>query len=97
MSHITLTDEQTRVLRDADDPVQVRGAGGEILATILPPAVAAIVAEWKQRRESGGPRYPAAEVRARLAKLQELADRGDSLDLDKVKELLARMRAGEEV
>jgi hypothetical protein len=56
----------------------------------------AIVEEARRRLAAGGPRYPAAEVEARLRKLNEIAQR-EELDENRVKDLLRRMRAGEEV
>jgi hypothetical protein len=57
---------------------------------------AAIVAEAKRRLAAEGPRYPAAEVEARLEKLETIRQR-ECLSPAQVKELLRRMRAGEEV
>ncbi len=54
------------------------------------------MAEAKRRLAAGGPRYPMADVRARLQKLEALGQR-QPLDSARVKELLERMRAGEDV
>ena len=50
----------------------------------------------KRRLAEEGPRYPAADVEARFQKLEEISRR-KNLGPAQVKELLRRMRAGEEV
>jgi hypothetical protein len=50
----------------------------------------------KGRLAADGPRYPAAEVEARFQKLEEISRR-EKLSPAQVKDLLRRMRAGEEV
>jgi hypothetical protein len=96
MSHIVLTAEQARVVREASGLVEVRDEAGQILASFLSPVEAAIVAEAKRRLAAAGPRYPMAEVRARLQKLEAISQH-EALDSARVKELLDRMRAGENV
>jgi hypothetical protein len=96
MPHIVLGAEQAQVVREASSPVELRDESGRVLARIPPLADAAILAEARQRLAAGGPRYPAAEVEARFAKLEEISRR-DDLDGAKVKDLLRRMRAGEAV
>jgi hypothetical protein len=96
MTYIVLTPEQAQVLRAASGLVEVRDEEGEVLARVLSPLDAAIVAESKRRLASGVPRYPMADVTARLDKLEEISRR-EPLDSAKVKDLLRRMRAGEEV
>ncbi len=75
--------------------IEVRDEAGQVLARILSPAEA-IVAEAKRRLAAGGPRYPMADVRARLHKLEAISQR-EPLDRARVKELLDRMCAGEDV
>ncbi len=95
MSVIVLTAAQVQVLREAVGPVEVRDEHGLDLGRILP-SEAAIVAEAKRRLAAGGPRSSSADVGARLKKLQEISER-EQLDEARVKDLLRRMRAGEEV
>lgn len=94
--HIVLTEDQARALREASGYVELRDECGQVLGRVLSPTEAAIVQESKRRLAAGGPRYPMADVRARLQKLEEISQRED-LDSDKVKELLRRLRAGEAV
>ncbi len=60
------------------------------------PTEAAIIEEARRRLATPGPRYTSAEVEARLQKLNEIAQR-EELDVNRVRELLRKMRAGEEV
>ena len=96
MPYIVLNAEQARVLEQAVQPVEVRDEQGRILTGIPAPSEAAVVAEAKRRLVKEGPRYPAADVEARFQKLEEISRRQD-LDPANVKELLRRMRAGEQV
>ena len=96
MPFIVLNSEQARVLEQAVQPVEVRDEQGRILTRIPPLSEAAVVAEAKRRLAVKGPRYPAAEVEARFQKLEEIS-RHSNLGLAQVKDLLRRMRAGEEV
>ncbi len=96
MPHIVLNAEQARVLEQAVQPVEVRDEQGRVLTRIPPLAEAAVVAEAKRRLAAEGPRYPAAEVEARLQKLEEISRR-EQLSPAQVKDLLRRMRAGEAV
>ena len=57
---------------------------------------AAIIEEARRRLATPGPRYTSAEVQTRLQKLNEIAQR-EELDVSPVRELLRKMRAGEEV
>jgi hypothetical protein len=93
MSYIVLTAEQARVIREASDPVEARDDESQVLERIPSSEEAAILAEAKKRLAPGRPRYPMADVRARLQKLEALSQR-EHLDSARVKELLLRMRAG---
>lgn len=96
MSHIVLTDEQALVLNKATAPVEVRNTSGHLVGLIAAPSEEEIIARALRSRQENRPRYPAEEVHARLMRLQEIAER-EPLDSAKVKDLLRRMRAGEEV
>ncbi len=57
---------------------------------------AEIIARIRVNRSAKCPRYPAADVEARLKRLQEIRDR-QGMDTTKMRKLLRRMRAGERV
>jgi hypothetical protein len=60
------------------------------------PTDVAIVEEARRRLATPGPRYTSAEVQIRLQKLNEIAQH-EELDVNRIRELLRKMRAGEEV
>jgi hypothetical protein len=98
MPHITLTEEQVRLLSAASGPVEVRDTDGRPVARLTPldPAEAESIIRSRERLARGGPRVPSAEVQAHLLKLEEISQR-EQLDEQRVLELLRKMRAGEAV
>lgn len=98
MSHITLTDEQMRVVAGAGATVEVRDPQGRPLAQLTPldPADVEAVERWRQLR--GHPRppgIPSAQVQAHLRRLEEI-DRDERLDEARMRDLLQRLQAGEQ-
>jgi hypothetical protein len=99
MPHIVLTADQARILEVTTLEVEVRDEEGRVLARIPPPSEAEIIERIKRNQLNGdpdSPRYSSAEVQARLHRLEEIS-REEGLDEAKVRDLLRRMRAGEEV
>jgi len=98
MPHIVLTADQARVLEESTLEVEVRDEQGCLLARIPPPSEAEIIERIKRlqsNRDPNSPRYSSAEVQSRLRRLEEISRR-EELDEAKVRDLLHRMRAGEE-
>jgi hypothetical protein len=96
MPHIVLTPEQQKIFEEAIEPVEIRDEQGRVLTTVLSPVDEAALEKYRNRRGQNRPSYPAADVEARLRKLEEISQR-EPLDRARVRELLDRMRAGEEV
>jgi hypothetical protein len=96
MPHIVLTEEQARVIEQTTLPVEVRDQRGRVLVQIPAASEEQIIERIGRNRDPNAPRYSSAEVLSRLQKLQEISER-EELDEAKVKDLLRRMRAGEEV
>jgi hypothetical protein len=98
MTRITLTEEQSRVLEEAQGPVEIRDAKGKLITHVRPLSAEdrEMIARSKESLAAGGPRVPSAQVQAHLRRLTEIAQH-EELDEAKVLELLDRMRAGEEV
>jgi len=98
MPHITLTEEQLRVITEAGGPVEVHGPGGQLLGslTLFTPEDLEAIERYKRTGETGRrePGVPSARVQAFLQKLHDIADR-EGIDEPKVKELLHRVRVGE--
>jgi hypothetical protein len=96
MPHIVLTAEQAKILEQAVEPVEIRDEQGRVLTTVLSPVDEAALEKHRNRRGQNRPSYPAAEVEARFRRLEEISQR-EPLDRARVRELLDRLRAGEEV
>jgi hypothetical protein len=98
MPHIVLTEEQLRVLREANGPVDVRDAEGRPVASlsILTPQDLEDIENAKRAMAAGGPRITAAQRQAHFRRLEEIRQK-EGLDEAKMLDLLRRMRAGEEV
>jgi len=96
MPHIVLTPAQARVIEQTTLVVELRDEQGRILARIPPPSEQEIIERIKRNHREDQPRYAAADVQSRLARLQEIAQT-EELDEARVKDLLHRMRAGEQV
>lgn len=96
MPHITLTDDQVRVLEAADKPVEVRAPDGRVLTTVIPltPQERAAIEVSKQRLARGGKRIASQALLAVLQRAEEL-DRTEGMTPEKMSELLHRARAGE--
>jgi hypothetical protein len=94
MPHIVLSEEQARVVAGASEVIELRDEQGKVLARIAPPALAAEIAEAKQRLASGQRRWPSAQVQALLAALTEIRARG-GIDEARMREVMERFRAGE--
>ena len=98
MPHIVLTDEQIRALREANGAIEARRKVVTFLQPLEPYVVEAIL-KHRERRAKGGPRepgIPSGQVQAFLRRLHEIADR-EGMDEAKMRDLLRRRRAGEEV
>lgn len=98
MPRIVLTEEQTRILAESKERVEVYDAQGRLMCFMdwLGKPLEEIIAECKRRQASGERGIPGAQVQAHLRKLEEIRQR-EGMDEAKMKELLRRMRAGEEV
>lgn len=96
MPHITLTPEQARVWMSSNEAVEVRDETGNVLARMPTPSDLQILAGILARRETNQEYYPSADVQARLARLSEIRER-EGMTLEKMHDLLRRMRAGETV
>jgi hypothetical protein len=96
MPHIVLTPEQAKILEQAVEPVEIRDEQGRVLTRVLSPVDAEALEKYRSRRGQNRPSYPAADVETRFKRLEEISQR-EPLARARVRELLDRMRAGEEV
>jgi hypothetical protein len=98
MKHIILTPEQTQIVQQAGEAVEVRDEEGRTVAhlTRLAPAEIEAIDLAKRRLASDSPRIPSAQVQAHFRRLEEIRDR-EGMDEAKMHDLLRHMRAGEPV
>jgi hypothetical protein len=96
MAHITLNAEQVQVLARATTMVEVRDEAGAVVARIPPPSEQEIVERIKRERNADTARFPAEQVEQRLQRLEAIRQK-EGMDQARMRELLRRMRAGEEV
>jgi hypothetical protein len=99
MSQIVLTPEQSRILAQSAEPVEVIDDKGQLVTTIerLSPAERAALEQFRRNRALNVPRRPGAQVQEQLRKLEEIRQREGGMDEARMHDLLRRMRAGEEV
>jgi hypothetical protein len=98
MPQITLTQEQTRILLEATESVEVRDPDGRVLSFVAPMDAidVAAVTRFKNTRHLPRETIPAAKVAAHLKRLEEVRHK-EGLDEKKMFDLLRCMQAGEEV
>jgi hypothetical protein len=100
MQRIELTEEQSRILTEAKgENVEVYDSNGQLVSFMkwLEPMDAEEVARYLRRRGlPKQPTIPSAQVQAHLRKLEEIRQR-EGMDEAKMREILRRLRAGEEV
>ena len=92
MHEIILTEEQTRVIADAKDPVEIRDAAGTILIKIDPYDARAL-AEHRKRKGKPVPGIPGRKVLAHLQALQTEWERTGGFDSEFMKAFVSRLRA----
>jgi hypothetical protein len=99
MQRITLTEEQSRILAESKDNVEVYDSTGQLVSFLkwFEPREAEVIAQHLRRRGlPKEPGIPSAQVQAHLRKLEEIRQR-EGMDETKMREILRRLRAGEEV
>jgi hypothetical protein len=98
MTPMILTEEQTRLIAQVAEPLEVRDSQGRFMGVFSPvsPADEDALAQVRKARAAGGPRIPSTQVQAHLRRLNEIRQ-AEPMDEGRMLELLRRMQAGEEV
>jgi hypothetical protein len=91
MSEIVLTEEQTRVVRQADQEVPVRAADGEVLGVIDPLDVA-VLRRYRQRGNEPQPTISWAKMREHMRELEAEWERTGGFDEAYARDFVARLR-----
>jgi hypothetical protein len=100
MQRITLTEEQSRILAESKDNVEVYDSTGQLVSFLkwFEPREAEVVARYlRQRGLPKEPGIPSGQVQAHLRKLEEIRQREGGMDEARMRDILRRLRAGEEV
>jgi hypothetical protein len=100
MPHIVLTEEQSRVLAESKDSLEVYDSTGQLVSFLKwfePMDAEAVARHLRRRNLPKEPGIPSEQVQAHFRRLEEIRQRDGEMDLPKVLELLRRMRAGEQV
>ena len=95
MPEIVLTEEQARVVLQANERVAVRGPEGEVLVEIDPLDVTAL-RHFREQRNSPQKLIPAAKVREHMHALEAEWERTGGFDEAYAREFLARLRQQDE-
>jgi hypothetical protein len=96
MQQITLTPEQSSIVRGATSTVEVLDENGLKVAhlTVLSPEDLEAIERFRKTRGKNGQGVPGAQVHARLKRLEEIRQI-EGMDEAKMLDLLRRMRTGE--
>jgi hypothetical protein len=93
MTQLILTHEQTQIMKQAWEPVQICDADGKVLGQLEPNENWECIVEAKRRLASNEPRYTSAQVQAHLRALQAEWDRTGGFDKEYMFAFLERLRA----
>lgn len=97
MQRIQLTEEQSRMLAEAKDNVEVYDSNGQLVSFMkwLEPMDAEEVARYLRRRGlPKQPTIPSERVQAMLRRFEEV-DRTEGMTPEKMQEIVRRVKAGE--
>jgi hypothetical protein len=99
MQRITLTEEQSRLLAESKENVEVYDSTGQLVSFLkwFDPATAEVIAQHIQRMNS--PRQPgisSERVQAMLRRFEEI-DRTEGMTREKMEEVLRRVKGGEAI
>jgi uncharacterized protein YmfQ (DUF2313 family) len=93
MPELILTEEQAKIVTQANSTVVVRDVNRRLLGYIEPELTPEMIAELKRRVASPGPWYTGEQVQARLRALQEEWDRTGGFDLAYARAFMKRLNA----
>ena len=92
MPEIILNEEQTRVIAESKEPVEIRDAAGTILIKV-DPFDARALANHRRRGTQTAPGIPGRKVLEHLQALQAEWERVGGFDSEFMKEFMSRLRA----
>lgn len=95
MPEIVLTEEQAKIITQAQGTVAVYDSRGRLLGHLEPLPSPEEIAELKRRAASPGPWYTSAQVQAHLRALEEEWERTGGFDEAYMYQFLERLRAAD--
>ena len=99
MPHIVLTEEQSRVLAESKDSLEVYDSTGQLVSFLKwfePMDAEAVARHLRQRGLPKEPGIPSERVQALLRRLEEV-ERVEGITPEQVRELVRRVKAGEAI
>lgn len=99
MQRIELSEEQSRILAESKDTVEVYDSNGQLVSFLkwLEPMDAEAVANHLRRRGlPKEPTIPSERVQAMLRRFEEI-DRTEGMTREKMEEVIRRIKAGEPI
>lgn len=97
MQRLQATEEQSRILAEAKDTVEVYDANGQLVSFMkwLEPMDAEVVVQHLRRRGlPKQPTIPSERVQAMLRRFEEI-ERTEGMTREKMEEIVRRVKAGE--
>jgi hypothetical protein len=99
MQRIVLTEEQSRILAESKENVEVYDSTGQLVSFVKwhEPREAEVIARYlRQRGLPKEPGIPSERVKAMLRRFEEI-DRTEGMTREKMEEILRRVKAGEAI
>jgi hypothetical protein len=99
MQRITLTEEQSRILAESKDNVEVYDAKGQLVSFLKwyePMDAQAIARHLRRRGLPKEPTIPSERVRAMLRKFEAIAQT-EGMTREKMEEIIRRVKSGEAI
>jgi hypothetical protein len=99
MRRIQLTEEQSRILAESKESVEVYDSNGQLVSFVKwfdPEDAEAIARHLRRRGLPKEPGIPSERVQAMLRRFEEI-DRMEGMTREKMEEILRRVKAGEAI
>lgn len=99
MQRIQLTEEQSRILAEAKESVEVYDSNGQLVSFMKwfePMDAEAVARHLRRRGLPKEPGIPSERVQAMLRRFEEI-DRTEGMTREKMEEILRRVKAGEPI
>lgn len=99
MQRIQLTEEQSRILAESKESIEVYDSNGQLVSFLKwfePEDAEAVARHLRRRGLPKEPGIPSERVQAMLRRFEEI-DRTEGMTREKMEEILRRVKAGEAI